>query len=223
MATPRSLFEVHITVADDHNRGAEVFKEDCRKLGVKAILIELESGRPVHGIFQYQTGFWAAGSFDEILRLIDEHSSALQQQGWRVVRQKCEVTPSLLPGHINCPIENEDLEKFPPQNYFEFHVKLEIPTDKRDEQMAVIRQLVEKHRAHLSRNAFKSFSDCEHRFVTQRVYRKGQREAYAIIDAFVADALATSLNVVQVQREYAVYDTNVDYDAGWVEPLRAKL
>lgn len=68
----------------------------------------------------------------------------------------------------------------------------------------------------MSRNAFKKFDDHEHRFVTMRLYGIGQKTAYGKIDAFVEEAFKEGLKVVQVQREYAVWDTNVEFDKGWI-------
>ena len=66
------------------------------------------------------------------------------------------------------------------------------------------------------RNAFKKFEQLEHRFVTFRLYQIGQRRAYAHVDEFVEKLHAANLKVVQVQREYALYDSNTDFDKGWI-------
>lgn len=49
------------------------------------------------------------------------------ERGWEVTRLKIETTPSVREDSSNCPVEDADVAKYPPTNYFEFHAKMELP------------------------------------------------------------------------------------------------
>ena len=181
------------------------------------ILLPLFSSTHMRFFYLLQTGFWSPLPFHDVIQQMEEHSKKLLQLGWKVVRMKCETTPVTTVGRVNCPIENVDAANYPPTNYFEFHVKIQLFFDDvYDIRLATLKDLTLKHHGHLSKNAFKSFSDQEHRFVTFRCYHLGLKAASAKVDIFVDDVLSHHLSILQVQREYAVWDTNVDHDSGWI-------
>lgn len=97
--------------------------------------------------------------------------------------------------------------------YYEHHVKLRVAPE-RLEQLAV---LAREQRAHLSRNAFRAPDSLgEQRFLTQRFDRSAARAAARSLDALLA-ALAGVAEVIDVEREHVVYDSNLPLDAGWLE------
>ncbi len=102
---------------------------------------------------------------------------------------------------------------YPSSCYFEFHAKLLL------EPVAVPRllPLCAAHAAHLSRNALKAVGAREHRFVTQRLYGVGRAEALARFEACTAALAAAGFEIVSRQREFSVYDTNVNLDAAWLD------
>lgn len=212
-----SIYEGHITLS--HSNLQMPFEEQktkfmdlCSKLGVKAILIELQSGIPENGNFQFQTSQWFNRPFCEARKSMTEISKEFMSNGWIVQRQKIEATPCLRTGSINCPIEDTDVKNYPLTNYFEFHAKISMT----DENEPIIKQLCNEHQTHLSRNAFKKFEQYDHRFLTMRLYGIGQKNAFANFDSLLSDLKKMNIEVVNTQREYAVWDTNVRLDAGWI-------
>jgi hypothetical protein len=221
-----SIYEGHITVthADDTMPFEEQkakFISLCETLGVKAILIELQSGAPKNGNFQFQTSQWYNRPFSDVRKLMTETSKQFMSNHWIAERQKIEATPCLRIGSENCPIEDEDVKNFPLTNYFEFHAKISVPCTQdqveTDQMNLMIKELCAKHQAHLSRNAFKKFDKNEHRFLTLRLYGIGQKKAFARFDALLDALKDQMIEVVGTQREYAVWDTNVNHDAGWID------
>lgn len=208
----KGIYEGHITVAVQ-GKTPDEFKKDCTEIGLKAILIELQSGVPVNGTIQYQTGRWYANNFQDAQNDMLKEAQALKQRGYTIVRLKIETTPNDREGRINCPITDEDVSQFPPTNYFEFHVKTELHTPA---EFALAAKLAQTHLAHLSRNAFKKIDGGEQRFLTLRLHKVGRDTSFAKIDALVAELVQKGIKVLHVQREYAVWDTNVDFDRGWI-------
>jgi hypothetical protein len=109
--------------------------------------------------------------------------------------------------------------RFSPSNYFEFHVKVQLPLATVD--YAQLGQLCTRHKAHLSRNALKQVDkDNEHRFVTLRLYHIGRATARGRFEACVDDLEANNYTVISKMREYSVYDSNVQLDSGWIDKSR---
>lgn len=212
-----SIYEGHITLS--HSDKTLSFEEQkkqftdlCSKLGVKAILIELQSGKPVNGNFQFQTSQWFNRPFNEVRKSMKDMSKEFMDNQWIVERQKIEATPSLRIGSENCPIEDDEIKDFPSTNYFEFHAKVSMT----DNNKQIIEQLSKDHQAHLSRNAFKKFDQYDHRFLTLRLRGIGQKTAFAKFDALLDSLKDANIEIAGTQREYAVWDTNHQLDAGWI-------
>ena len=208
---------IHITVCTKHlyltlEEQREKFIKLCSDMGVKAILIELQSGKPENGKFQFQTSKYYKKSFRNVRIDIDKITREFVSQGWIVERQKIEATPCLRPGLVNCPIEDHDIKNYPESNYFEFHAKILISPDNEN----TVKGLCKTHDAHLSRNAFKKLEFGDHRFLTLRIYGVGQKTSFQRFDRLLNDLDQHLINIIQSQREYAVWDTNVRLDAGWI-------
>jgi hypothetical protein len=102
---------------------------------------------------------------------------------------------------------------YPSSCYFEFHAKLLLDPA----QIPQLLPLCAAHVAHLSRNALKAVGVREHRFVTQRIYGAGRPEALTRFEACTAALAAAGFEIVSRQREFSVYDTNVNLDAEWLD------
>jgi hypothetical protein len=73
------------------------------------------------------------------------------------------------------------------------------------------------HEAHLSRNASREPVDgIEERFVTLRSYRVGRSTAEQRLHRLLAALERAGEQVIEVESEYAVYDSNLALDAGWL-------
>ncbi|KAL6069961.1 Ankyrin repeat-containing protein [Balamuthia mandrillaris] len=197
MTLIEGLFEIHVTVKG--GEGVEKFKDVCKELRLKPVLIELPYGQTQE---QLMTSSWARGNEETAVEEAKKVASALHSRGFQVVRVKVEATAS-----------NRGVPQTPPddpQRYFEFHVKMLVEDEER------LRALVAPHHGHLSRNSLKGEKDVK--FITLRVYGKGKVAAFADLEALLLSL--KDEKVLAVHREYAVYDTNVELDSGWIDRLR---
>ena len=93
------------------------------------------------------------------------------------------------------------------EGYFEFHVKV------RDERGHELDTIAREHGGRLSRNG-RSGS----RFITQRVYRADLATAEAQLDGLLAALDSAAISRSGIAREYTIYDSRIELDAGWLEP-----
>ncbi len=206
------VFEAHVTVdacVDELPR----FAARCRSLGAKFVQIELPRGavRSQPMTCTHHRGTMAAAGA-EVFGL----ARALGAE-FRVSRVKLEA---IVPGE---GVPHSDADALPfPDNYFEFHVKVRLPTSRAEVVLPSVLETVRPHGAHLSSNARRTTSDIQERFVTLRVYGAGRLTADARWKLLVSDlravlAKAGILRGLSHQlREYTVYDSNVAIDRGWL-------
>lgn len=128
------------------------------------------------------------GTLAEVMVAVDALRARIEAAGFPVVRTKIEAA-----------VDTEGLPT--PDGYYEFHIKV------RDgDGLAAV---VEAHGARLSRNERRAGQ----RFATLRSY-SDRATAEARLDALLA-AIGTFESVI---REYTVYDSRIQLDAGWLEP-----
>ena len=102
-----------------------------------------------------------------------------------------------------------------PGVYFERHVKLALDpaTD-----LAVLTALAVRHTAHLSRNSRRVREDGrQERFVTQRCHAVGRTTARGRLDGLLTALASDGHEMVSVEEEFVVYDSNPGVDAGWLD------
>ncbi|KAL3899087.1 MAG: hypothetical protein SGPRY_012707, partial [Prymnesium sp.] len=213
----RGLFELHITVATPsaEQGGLGSFREACGLCGVKAVVIqnerpgcEGEGGLPP----QAMTASYVRGGLAQAHRAAFSLSRRLAGMGFDIVRVKVEATFS----HPGVPRNKAEAAALSPHNYFECHTKLSLPSPS---DRASLLALLSPHGARLSRSALRVLGGGrEHRFVTLRMYEEGREGAAAKVEALCASLLAGGYEIVSTIREYAVYDSNVQLDAGWIDP-----
>jgi len=146
-----------------------------------------------------------------------------------------------------CPYDDSvatDRRAMTALQYFEFHVKVALPEARLGEITPVLRDVAQRHEAHLSKNAFKVYvsgagvttaapDDDDAKdddrmllfFLTLRKYRTGFTACIAKLKELQADADAALRplggRLTTVQREYSVFDSNTGLDAGWFERSQA--
>jgi len=217
--TYTGLFESHVTVsttrageqvpAEEMPAFIEQFIACCKEIRCKPLLIELPSGRfPT----QLMTSCYHRGD----LKKVHYEAYALSQQliraGFEVTRTKIEAMFS----NRGVPDTDEAAASLSAENYFEFHLKIRLAEDRVGKLREICRNRPKK--ARLSQNAFKKLaSGLQERFVTLRLYDMGKIRAKAILDRLSDDLNENGFHVIATQREYAVYDSNVRLDAGWID------
>lgn len=200
-------FEAHLTVSARSEEDLRRFRAFCDAASVKCIFIELGRGEEP---FQPMTASYHHGTLRQAREEVQAMARALAAEGFDVTRLKLEA----LGKNRDIP-EDDATARAQPANYFEFHVKVLLPSG--DTEVDALRARCEKHGAHLSRNARKVREDgASERFVTLRVYGLGRANADARFTALLEDLAGTGLTLTQRLREWTVYDSNHGLDRGWL-------
>jgi hypothetical protein len=197
-------FEIHLTAWDHDRDRLAAFAEEH---GLGYVYIELDRGVSV---FQPMLTLTRSGPLGEIRALAEGWARRMRDVSLHPVRVKIEAAP----WNTGVPLTDADANQ---GRYFEHHVKLRLPTDA----LALLLQitdLVEPHGARLSRNARRRDADGAHqRFVNQRCHGAGVLTAKRRLDDLVAVLRAAGHEIVSVEQEYVVDDTNLELDRGWLD------
>ena len=216
-------YEIHVTVDlskleyseygpyskfDDETR-VLWFKDVCKEIGVKPIILDLENGGETV-MKDVMTSSHLIGNntiaYQECLRIENE----LERNGFIVVRKKIETVP----WHPAAPTAVGD--KMPGGCYFEAHIGCIITP----EEKPLLEHNTKKFGAHLSRNFFKKLEGGK--FVNMLTLREkdvtyGQFEAK--LEAVKARLREENIEFEKVITEFSIYDTKVSHDFKWVEKL----
>jgi non-canonical purine NTP pyrophosphatase (RdgB/HAM1 family) len=196
------VFESHVTVAPC-NEGA--FAQTCDALGVKALFIQLPQGENPR---QPMSGAHHRGPLRDVLQTVHELARDIARAGFQVVRTKLEAVGP----HREVPQTDADAQATPRTQYFEHHAKLLLPPSANEPEIeAAFAQLG----AYLSRGAPRA-DGANLRFVTLRSWGLGQSSAEARFDSVQALAERLGLPLRNRLREYTVYDSSLEVDAGWM-------
>jgi hypothetical protein len=199
-------FEAHITVNVANLTAREKFSYFCQTLGVKCILIELPQGMAKT---QLMTASYHHGSLENVLVEVKGLGQKLIEADFAIARIKIEA----MVHNYGVPVADDEAQGLPANNYFEFHVKITLPAN---ENLSALSKYCAACDAHLSANALKQLVDGhQERFITMRSYGVGRRSANSRFDALLATLKAKGLKLSQPQREYTIYDSNINLDTGW--------
>jgi len=210
------LFETHITVhlpsGPEHETKLQEFNYTCKETHCKPIFIQLEEGKHPE---QLMTSSYCSGDFDSILTKAFELANHLAKKGFDITRLKVEAMFS----NEGVPISDDDAVTLSPHNYFEFHIKLELPLQMEDPRTHLLKTICQTHNFHLSQNAFKTQpnQNTQHRFMTTRLYKIGRELAYTKLKDCTNALQSEGFTVLSKQREYSIFDTNVRLDKGWLQ------
>ncbi|MER6126905.1 hypothetical protein ABT173_30815 [Streptomyces sp. NPDC001795] len=196
-----SLYETHVTVRCDSAADSERLRRWAAAAGLKLAHIVLARGRmPV------QPMLTLSGSATYALESVRarEVTALLRADGFEPVRVKIESAP-WAPEVPREPCGGE--------RYFEHHVKLLLDADA---DLAALAARVVPHGAHLSWNARRVRGHGRHeRFVTQRCRGVDAEGAGRALERLLAEL--AGLEVICVEREFVLHDSDVSVDDGWLE------
>jgi len=202
----RGTFEAHITVKADNLVLRQEFTKICQKLKVKCVFIELPKGVTRS---QLMTASYHHGTLKDVVQQINQIAQNIFNAGFEITRIKIEAMVS----NQDIPISDIEAQKLPQSNYFEFHVKAILSAN---QNLDILRKYCFQHNAHLSQNALKKLADGkQQRFITMRVYGLGYKAAQKRFDNLILLLKNKAFKLSQQQREYTVYDSNLNLDAGW--------
>lgn len=197
-------FESHITVLCEAGK-FEIFRARCEELGAKALIIELNVGdRPVQPMLCKRHAASTTDTLSDISNMVD-----VLAKEFKVERVKVEASLR----NRGIPMVGTDAEGLPADCYFEHHIKLELPVNLDDNEL---REQVKRYDGYLSKNPLNEDSLKQRRFVTQRFYNSTMKYALSRLDELEDFLVRTNYDVLQVIREFNIYDSNIERDAGWI-------
>ncbi|MEU7132028.1 hypothetical protein [Streptomyces sp. NPDC046261] len=200
-------FEAHLTVRAADPTTVAALERYAVGRNVKFAHIVLDRGRTVSQPMLTLRGF---GTLAAVRGVVAEAVGEVRGAGFEVVRVKVEAAPWA----DGVPEGDEGAVALGAGYYFEHHLKLLLPPGA---DVAPLAELASGHCAHLSRNARRVRADGRaERFVTQRCRLVGRRTAGSRLDALVAAVGAGGYEMVSVEREFVVYDSDASLDAGWI-------
>ncbi|MGY0058924.1 hypothetical protein ACWY4P_20620 [Streptomyces sp. LZ34] len=212
MFTVTGEFEIHLTVRPVTGRADSpvpyrALERYAAERAWKFTHIVLDRGRVPS---QPMLTLRAAGTLPAARSAADHAAAGLAGAGFTVVRTKVEAAPWA----EGVPVSDEDGRTLGPRYYFEHHIKLLL--DAADD-AAELLPVVGAHAAHLSRNARRVRPDGRaERFVTQRCRLVGRDTAGRRLAALTAALRAGAREIVSIEREFVVYDSEEGLDAGWI-------
>ncbi len=209
LKTYSGMFECHITVALPPNEPDKLllFDKVCKKLGGKAIIIELANGRTPT---QPMISKILKGDADTVLSQINALIDGLSRY-FSIIRLKIEAGIS----NTNLPETTKDAEVLPSSCYFEYHVKMQL---EKACDLKKLRALFVPYHGYVSKNTLrkdnKKDSGWEYRFVTQR-FRLSKKAAEEHLSELLVFINTQNIKVKKVIREFNIFDSNSDLDYGW--------
>ncbi|MEV5434640.1 hypothetical protein AB0K80_01200 [Streptomyces sp. NPDC052682] len=206
-APPASVYESHVTVRCAGPGARARLRRWADAAGLKLTHIVLARGRVREQPMLTLSG---SASYAEQAARVRQVVARLRADGFEPVRVKTESAPWApeVPARLGADDER----------YFEHHVKLLLDADT---DLAALAARVIPHGAHLSWNARRPRAGARHeRFVTQRCRGVGAEGAGRALQRLLAEL--DGLDVLGVEREFVLYDSDVSVDDGWIEePVRA--
>lgn len=203
-------FEIHITVRLDDNSAIDGFRQACTEIGIKPIILDLQSKQGASVMTDVMTSSKHYGTNTSALDEAQTICGKLIMRGFDVVRTKLESVP----WHPAAP--QRPSHKMPKDCYFESHIPVNInPTN-----TSALSEAVAKHNlnVHVSRNAFKTLPDGNVVvMLTYRLYDGYAGRFKDDVDEIVHCLTEDGFNIGKVHTEFAVYDTSVSHDASWLK------
>ncbi len=197
-----------MTVRLSGRDGWERFRDWCGTHQFNCVHIMLARGEHV----DQPMATWrrSQASLSAVLAEATNVAAKLQKANCAVVRVKAEADLS----NHDVPRHDEDVPGHAATQYFEHHVKLlrncDAPCDR-------LLQVCGEHNSHLSRNARRELArGKEERFVTLRHYRLGSVSSLRELAVFLHSLKKLGEQVIEVESEYCVFDSNLDLDRGWL-------
>jgi hypothetical protein len=199
-----SLYETHVTVRCDSDRESDRLRRWAVAAGLKLTHIVLARGRMREQPMLTLSGSQSYAAESARAR---EVTARLRAAGFTPVRVKIESTP-WAPEVPSRPCDADG------ERYFEHHVKLLLDADT---DLAALAARVVPHGAHLSWNArqVRDGGARHERFVTQRCRGVDAEGAGQALEMLLVEL--DGFEVLGVEREFVLHDSDVSVDDGWIE------
>lgn len=195
-------FEIHVSVGELTQDEIAPFVSLLKEINVKPIIIELEKNSKLV-LTDAMTSSIHYGDNTSAMDYMNYIDHFLKSYGYNVVRKKIETVP-WHPAALSHSAKSG--------YYFESHLRIVTTDDLRDK----LDMIAKIHNAHLSRNYFKKLSNEEYIIMmtlrnsntTSKEFDRDVKELeqWLTIEDFIVD---------KVEIEYAIYDSNINYDKIW--------
>lgn len=202
--------EIHVTVEDAES--IDEFREDCRSIGVKPVVLALHmsAGGVIKDVMTSQV---VIGTTTEAFAAMHNTESLLAAKGYNVVRSKIEAAP----WHPSAPTAENKMRHLK-DNYFESHVEVFVNDSEGSTlTMAQLSECLLDTDAHLSNNFFKATDTVKTVMVTLRRYT-GTYEKFLFELARLKERIQCwgfDFNKKDIV-EYSIYDSKTSHDSEWI-------
>ena len=199
-------YEIHVTVNCDV-KDIENFREVCKQIGVKPIVLDLQTTQDTYVMQDVMTSSTFLGNNSSAYNYAMDIKGQLLSAGLEVVRVKVETVP----WHPAAPKFKGDA--MPKDCYFESHVAVRTSAARKEE----LAQLADAHKAHMSKNVFKIIDkDNFIQMMTIRWYEGIYEEFDQGVDCFIEVLKSHGFELEKKIVEFSVYDTKVSHDSAWI-------
>ena len=204
-------YEIHITVeAGTEGLELETFKEACRDVGVKPLLIDMHNRQGGTVMLDAQTSSVHMGDNRSAITEAQRISGQLKAKGFVVAREKIETVP----WHPAAPSSLHAKPTMPEHCYFEAHFNILINSDAEKDDL---RTVLSDTKAHLSRNAFKQITDTQYVVMATLRHYEGTFEDFKDeCESLVSRLQDEGFEVPKTITEFSIYDTKVSHDSRWL-------
>lgn len=185
------MFEIHATVSTDN---VQKFKDDCKELGLKSLVIELQSNNGNYQQVMTSDKFNGTDHSTELDKIVKK----LTTKGYEIERLKVEY-------HISyCSLI---------PLYYECHIRLIVNKD----DLEILKEFTIENNWHLSKNPFKELGDGrEYRIITYRTKDRVLDFRIKVASALHKLDYVFQIPFDKVEAEACILDTNEELDAKWL-------
>lgn len=204
-------YEIHITVVLSSDQTAEGFRTACAQLGVKPIILDLQSRGGETTMVDVMTSSKHFGDNRSAYTQAAVIAHGLRERGYPPVRTKIETVP----WHPAAPVGSQPM---PEHCYFEAH----IPVTLTEPDLPDLRAMIAEYKMngihlHASQNLFKKYDDGTAVLMVTLRETTGTYEIFKGMLDFTVNNLKTKWSVGSVHSEFSVYDTKVSHDNAWIK------
>lgn len=188
-------YEIHVTV---RSPDVTAFRAFCTANALKPIILDLQDREGTTVLTDVMTSSKFVGTAANAWKEMREITRTLVEVGgFNVVRHKIETVPWY-------PASGR---------YFEAHIAVQV----KDGYIDDLRETASLAQCHMSQNVFKRAAGGSSIFLlTRRHY--GSREAFEKdVIASVAFIALDDFQVLKVEKELCIYDSNTDHDTAWID------
>lgn len=184
-------YEIHITLEVPD---IEIFKEDCKEIGIKPILIETQNYNKEQGVQIMTSSQHKGNNYTNTLNFL---CNGLFK--YKILRKKVEIQPLAK--------KNKD------HLYYESHLRLVLP---KNYDLNIVQKLCKDNDFHCSKNLFKTDNDNIYQMITYRGYNIKLQIFQKKIWKIISELQNLKINFDKVEIEECIYDTNIGIDNSWL-------